>query len=112
MKNQDELNASTVTIFTNDDHKPTKYIASGNVAFYINTPKGAIYSGNAQRVVFLPEKKEYHFYENVRLTQINEKKEIIGDEIVLKTVEGKAYAKGEQSGPVIMIFNIPDEEEK
>lgn len=112
VKNSDELNASMVTIFTDNDNKPTKYIASGDVSFHINTPKGAIYSGSAQRVMFLPIKKEYHFYENVRLNQLDEKKEIFGDEVVLKTIEGKAYAKGQKSGPVIMIFSIPDDEEE
>jgi lipopolysaccharide export system protein LptA len=111
IKNKDELNASKVTIFTNKNHKPIKYIANGKVSFYIATPKGAIYSGNAEKVIYLPQTKEYHFYESVHLSQLDEKKEIIGDEVVLKTTEGKAYAKGEQSGPVIMIFDIPDEKE-
>ena len=111
LKGTDELNASNVEIHTNEKHKPTKFIAKGDVAFTISTKNGSIYKGNAQRVIYLPKTKEYHFFGDVRLRQVNEKKEIIGSEVVLKTVEGKAYAKGKKSGPVIMIFNIDDEEE-
>ena len=46
------------------------------------------------------------------LRQLDEKKEIIGNEVVLKTIEGKAYAKGAKSEPVIMIFKMPQDEEK
>jgi lipopolysaccharide export system protein LptA len=59
----------------------------------------------------LPTIKEYHFFTDVHLKQIDERKEIIGDEVVLKTIEGKAYAKGATKEPVIMIFKMPEEKE-
>jgi len=107
-KEEDELNASKVIIYTDKDHKPTKFIASGNTSFRIQTKDGALYNGRAQKVVYLPLKKEYHFYKNVHLKQVNEKKEIIGEEVILKTVEGKAYARGAEKEPVIMIFKLPE----
>ena len=112
VKKNDELNASKVTIFVNKEKQPTKFIALGDVSFTIETKQGAIYKGVAGKVIYLPNEKEYHFFKDVHLKQVNEKKEIIGEEVVLKTVEGKAYAKGVKSEPVIMIFNIPDEETK
>ncbi len=112
VKGRDELNASKVTIYTDKKHKPTKYVADGGVSFYINTKNSSIYRGHAQKVIYKPKEKEYHFYKDVYLSQVDEKKEIIGDEVVLKTTEGKAYAKGKKSGPVIMIFDIADREEK
>jgi len=110
-KRNDELNASEVTIYTNKDNKPTKFVATGGVNFKLETKKGAQYEGKANRVIFLPQKKEYRFYENVHLKQINEKKEIIGDEVVLEIENGKALAKGVTTEPVIMIFDIDEEEE-
>jgi len=110
IKGYDELNASKVTIFTNKEHQPTKYVALGDVSFKIKTKKGSKYEGVAGKVIYLPIAKEYHFFKNVYLKQIDEKKEILGDEVVLKTIEGKAYAKGVKTEPVIMIFNIPKEE--
>ena len=112
IKENDELNASKVTINTNEKQEPTKFVAEGNASFHIQTLDGAVYSGKAQKVVYLPKEKEYHFFKEVHLKQLNDKKEIIGDEVILKTVEGKAYAKGAQKEPVIMIFNMPAEKKE
>jgi len=112
IKGSDELNASKVIIFTNKQHQPTKYIAQGNVSFKIKTKKGSRYEGVAGKVIFLPIAKEYHFFKNVYLKQIDQKKEILGDEVVLKTTEGKAYAKGVKTEPVIMIFDMPKEKDQ
>nr|WP_321265607.1 lipopolysaccharide transport periplasmic protein LptA [uncultured Sulfurimonas sp.] len=112
IKANDELNASIVTVYTDAKHQPTKYIAQGDVSFHIETKEGALYQGVAGKVIYMPNIKEYHFFTNVHLKQLDENKEIIGDEVVLKTIEGKAYAKGVDKEPVIMIFKIPKEEEK
>ena len=112
IKNKDELNATKVTVYTNKKHEPTKLKAKGDVSFTITTKNGSLYKGTAQEVTYLPKKKEYHFFKNVHLNQVDEKKEIIGEEVILNIIEGKAYAKGLKSEPVIMIFNIPDKEEK
>jgi len=115
IKQNDELNASKVTIFTDEKNHPTKFIALGDVSFKILTKEGAKYEGTADKVIYLPTKSEYYFYKNVYLKQIDEKKEIQGDEVVLNAITGKATAKGLQKEPVIMIFNIADdtqEEEK
>ena len=112
IKHNDELNASKVTVYTDANNKPIKFVAFGNASFQIETVDGAKYKGKANKVIYYPIKKEYHFFQNVHLNQINEKKEIIGDEVILKTVDGTAYAKGLKKEPVIMIFNIEDEEEK
>ncbi|MBN2815886.1 MAG: lipopolysaccharide transport periplasmic protein LptA [Campylobacterales bacterium] len=110
IKRSDELNASEVTVYTDKNNKPTKFVAIGDVTFVIETKQGAKYSGIAQKAVFLPQKKEYHFFKDVHLKQLDEKKEIQGDEVVLEIVNGKAYAKGVVKKPVIMIFDIVDEE--
>ncbi len=112
IRGSDELNASKVTIHTNSNQEPTKFIAEGSTSFNIQTLDGAIYKGKAQKVVYLPKEKEYHFFKDVHLKQINEKKEIIGEEVILKTIEGKAYAKGAEKEPVIMIFDIPEDKKE
>ena len=110
-KSNDELNASQVTVYTNKKNEPTKFVAIGNVSFTIETQQKSIYKGVAGKAIYSPSTKEYHFFKNVHLRQIDEKKEIIGDEVLLNTIEGKAYAKGVESEPVIMIFNIVDKNE-
>jgi len=112
IKGYDELNATKVTIYTNKKHQPIKYIAKGNVSFKLKTKKGSVYKGVAGKVIYLPNLKEYHFFKNVYLQQIDQKKEILGDEVVLKMTEGKAYAKGVKTEPVIMIFDMPKDKEE
>ena len=111
-KYHDELNATKVTIYTDKNNKPTKFIAIGDVSFKVETESLARYEGVAQKVIYLPLKKEYRFYGNVHLKQINEKKEILGDEVTLNTIDGTANAKGLKKAPVIMIFDMKDEEKK
>jgi len=112
VKGSDELNASNITIYINKKREPIKYIAKGDVSFFIKTEAKDTYSGSAQEVTYLPITKEYHFFKNVVLKQLNNEKTIIGEEVVLKTVDGEAYAKGAKKEPVIMIFNLPNKEEK
>jgi len=111
LKNRDELNASEVTVYTDKNNSPIKFVAVGKVSFMITTENGAQYKGKAQKAIYYPKIKEYHFFEDVHLKQIDDKKDIIGDEVVLKTIEGKAYAKGLDTQPVIMIFDISDANE-
>ena len=111
IKGSDELNASVVTIYTDVNRKPIQYMAERNVSFHILTDDNASYEGKAQKVIYYPEQKEYHFFTNVHLKQLNDKKEISGEEIVLKVVQGEAFAKGAPKEPVIMIFNLQEEGE-
>jgi len=111
-KGTDEINASKVTVYTDKNNEPIKFVAIGNVSFVLVSKQGSIYSGEAQKVIYIPKSKEYYFYKNVHLKQVDQKKEIIGEEVVLKTIEGKAYAKGVDSEPVIMIFNISNDKTK
>ena len=112
IRNNDELNATEVTVFTDKNHKPLKFIAVGDVSFHIQTKNGSTYNGISQKAIHLPDQKEYHFFKSVHLKQLDENKEIIGEEVILKVTEGKAYAKGKKDGPVIMIFNVKIEEEE
>ncbi len=109
IKENDELNASKVIVYTDQNQQPTKFIAEGNVSFVISTQDGASYRGQAQKTIYIPKTKEYFFYKDVHLKQIGENKEIIGDEVVLQSIDGKAYAKSKSSKPVIMIFDLEEE---
>jgi len=109
VRDKDELSADKVTIYTDAKNQPTKFEAEGKSTFAITAKDGSSYKGKANRVVYVPSKKEYKFYGNVHLKQLNKKKEIIGEEVILNTVDGKAKAKGAKNEPVIMIFNIAED---
>jgi len=110
-KGVDEMNASKVTIYTDEDRAPYKYIAEGDVSFFITAENGSTYEGNARRAVFLPNKGEYRFSKEVHLKQLNERKQIDGDEVIVNIKDGTATAKGAEKEPVIMIFNLKDRKE-
>jgi lipopolysaccharide export system protein LptA len=107
-KGADELNASVVTVYTDAKRKPTRYEAQGNVSFFIKTENKSAFRGRSERAVFIPSKKEYYFYKNVHIEQIDEKKEITGEEVIVSSTEGTASAKGGDTTPVMMTFDIQD----
>jgi lipopolysaccharide export system protein LptA len=110
-KGFDELNASKVTIYTDSKHDPIKMIAEGDVSFFVKSENNSTYDGKAQKVVYMPKIKEYQFYKNVHLRQLDDRKQIDGDKVILNTITGKALAQGAQKEPVVMIFHIQDKNE-
>lgn len=107
-KGKDELNASTVYIYTNKERKPIKYSAEGNVSFIIVLESGATYRGQSDRVEFHPDLNEYRFYNHVKLEQLDEKKVIIGEKVIVNVNSGTALAEGSSKKPVTMVFDIKD----
>ncbi len=108
-KGNDELRAQSVEIVTNKKRKPTKFIAKGNVTFTIHANQTEAYKGRAEKAVFLPLIKEYHFYNNVVLTQLGSDNTIKGDTIIVNLTKGTATAQGDSDKPVTMTFQITDE---
>ncbi len=107
----DEINASKIMIYTDKEHNPKKIIATGDVSFIIATETGDTYAGRAQKAVLRPIEKDYHFFTDVHLKQLNQYKEINGDEVRVNTLKGTALAKGANKRPVIMVFDIADKNE-
>jgi lipopolysaccharide export system protein LptA len=107
-KGFDELNASKVTIYTDADRKPTKYIAEGAVSFYIVTEMGEKYRGKSQRAIYLPNESEYQFYEKVDLIRLDDFRRVKGDKVVVNEIRGFANADSAGGEPVLMIFTMED----
>lgn len=105
-KGYDEINATKLSVYTDEKRDPKKFVAEGDVTFKMEDEEGKKYVGKAQKVVYLPKKGEYRFYNDVHLKQIGERKEIQGDEVVFDAVKGTSHAKGINDNPVIMIFDI------
>ncbi len=111
LKGKDTLSANSVEIYTDSQRRPVKFIANGNVHFSIHANTNA-YTGNAQQAIFLPQIKEYHFYNGVRLTQLGSNNTIKGDKIIVNLLKGTAMAQGDSTKPVTMTFQINDSKEK
>ena len=93
------------------NRRPTKLIALGDVTFFIRTDTNDTYKGQSKKLVFLPQEKEYRFYTDVYLQQLNNEKVITGDEVIVNTLKGRASAKGAKKKPVIMIFELDEKNE-
>lgn len=111
-KGFDELNASKVTIYTNSDNKPTKYLAEGDVTFYIVTEMNEKYRGKSQRAIYLPDANEYQFFQKVDLIRLDDYRRVKGDKVIVNTVLGDASAESANQEPVIMTFTLKDKQPK
>ena len=111
-KGSDELNASKVTIYTDANRKPTKYIAEGDVSFYIVTEMQERYKGKSQTAIYLPNESEYHFYKRADLIRIDDYRRVKGDKVIVNTVSGQASAESANDEPVIMTFTLQEKKPK
>ncbi len=110
-KGIDVIKASKVTIHIDKERHPVKYIAEGNVTFFISTEDNNTYEGKSMSAIFLPQEQEYKFRGDVELFQLNEKKKIVGDEVIVNTLKGTAIAQGKENRPVVMIFELEEKDD-
>jgi len=111
-KGYDEINASKVEIFIDKKRNPYKFIATGDVVFQIESKSHVKYKGKAQKMVYIPAKKEYRFYTDVYLTQLDTNKTLRANEVFLDAIEGKTYAVSSEKEPIDIHFTIDEKEEK
>ena len=57
IKGTDELNASKVTVYTDSNQEPIKFVAEGSASFTIQTLEGSLYKGKAEKVIYMPKEK-------------------------------------------------------
>ncbi|PHM17382.1 MAG: lipopolysaccharide transport periplasmic protein LptA [Sulfuricurvum sp. PD_MW2] len=111
-KGLDELNASKVTIYTDSEKKPIKYLAEGDVSFYIVTEMNEKYRGKSQTAIYLPNANEYQFFQKVDLLRLDDYRRVKGDKVIVNTVAGNASAESANQEPVVMIFTLQDKKTK
>jgi lipopolysaccharide export system protein LptA len=111
-KGFDELNASKVTIYTDSDKKPIKYVAEGDVSFYIVTEMNEKYRGKSQTAVYLPNASEYQFFQKVDLIRLDDYRRVKGDKVIVNTIAGNASAESANQEPVVMTFTLQDKKPK
>jgi lipopolysaccharide export system protein LptA len=111
-KGMDELNASKVTIYTDKDKKPYKYVAEGGVSFYIVTEQQEKYRGKSQSAVYMSNEGEYQFYTKVDLLRLDDYRRVKGDKVVVNMSQGSAVAESAKDEPVVMTFTIQDKNPK
>lgn len=107
-KGLDELKASQVFVYVNDENQPIKYEASGDVSFSVTTENNVTYMGKSQLLIFSPLKKEYQFYKKVYIQEKNTARTLSGEKIILNMTSGNAKIAGKAKVPVRVTFEIGD----
>ena len=102
-----EINASKVTVFFNDQRKALKYEAQGAVKFDL-TEKGIHYSGVSNKIIYAPSSSKYYFIGDVTLIDLTNNRTIKADKVSLDLKTGLADIKGSSKKPVHFRFEIED----
>ncbi len=106
-QDNNEINASKVTVFFNDQKKALKYEAEGNVKFDL-TEKGVHYRGVSDSIVYAPTSSKYFFYGDVTLTDVTNDRTIKAETVSIDLKTGLADVRGKEKKPVHFRFEIED----
>ena len=104
---KNEVNASKVTVFFNDQKKALKYKAQGNVKFDLTENK-IHYKGEADSVEYAPTSSKYYFKGDVILIDLTNNRTIKANTVDLDLKTGLADIKGKAKKPVYFRFEIED----
>ena len=102
-----EINASKVTVFFNDQKKALKYIASGSVKFDLTENK-IHYNGKSESITYSPMSSKYLFKGDVELFDLTNNRTIKAEMVTLDLKTGMADIKGKSNKPIHFRFEIED----
>lgn len=106
IREQDRLNADEVLIKTDQNRKPLKYTANGNVNFRVMLQDGKLMKGRAKKVIYNALKDEYLLQGKAYVQEEGKPNAIRGDEIVLNRTAGSASVVGTQRKPAKITFSL------
>ncbi len=107
-KGRDELNASKVVVYFDAKRKPKRYEAIGQASFAIFMKKeGQLYTGRADKLVYIPAAQRYELYGNVVLREPRLERTVTGQKVIVEKTSGKASVEGGKK-PVKFIFKVEE----
>lgn len=109
----DTLDSNKVIIYFDKDKKPIKYVATGNAKFkaIVNQKH---YNGKGDTLTYEPGNDTYILNGNAYLNEIETKKEVFGERIIVNQTKGTYEVqsfrseKSQDKKPVKLIFQIED----
>jgi lipopolysaccharide export system protein LptA len=107
-KGADIITSSEFIVYTDSKRKIQKIEAIGDAKFTI-VNDNLTYKGYADKLVYYPNKKEYELIGNAMAENIEEKRKVFGDYIVINNDSKKATVRGNEAKPARFIFFIDDE---
>ncbi len=102
-----ELNASKIIVYFNEERKAKKYIAQGGVKFKL-VENGIHYIGKTESIVYAPLSSKYLFQGDVILKDLTNNRLIKAESVSLDLKTGLADIKGKSKKPVHFRFEIED----
>ncbi|MDA3969162.1 LptA/OstA family protein [Helicobacter ibis] len=107
----DVLNSKEAFIYLDSNNKPTKMRAIGDVKFAIALQDNRKFSGSANEVIYLPNKKEYQLLGNVVVVENGKSNSIKGDKILVSHEAGYINVLGDEDKPAKLIFKLDKKEQ-
>lgn len=107
LKEGDKLTAKKVVIEFDDKKQPIRYIATGDAKGTI-TMNQKKYYGEAEKMIYEPNKSLYTLEKKAFLHEIETDKKVYGDFIRADQKSGYYEVDGKESAPVKFIFKVED----
>lgn len=99
------LHGDKVVVHFNENNQTNEYEAIGKVTFEFKDEKNH-YKGKAQKVTYYPLKSEYVLKGKAQVNDLQNKRELKGEVVVLNMKTGHASVKGNKKKPVKFIFDV------
>jgi lipopolysaccharide export system protein LptA len=107
LKGADLIRADKLIVKFDNDNKPIKYIANGNISFNIIT-KNQEFDGSAQKLLYNPKTLKYEISGNAIINEKKQHQKLIGEKIVIDRISGKSKILGAKNQPVKFIFDVKE----
>ncbi len=111
VKEGDVLDANKVIIYANQEKKPFKMEAIGNVRFVVFTEDKRELKGKCNTLLYFIESKEYHLLGNAQVQEVGKPNFIKGQKIMLSNISGLADIQSDDNAPARVIIDLDDVQE-
>lgn len=108
-KLDDWIHADKIIVYFNENNETKMYKAIGKVTFEFKNEKGH-YKGKSEKVTYYPQKSFYVLTGKAKVDDVQNKRQVKGDEITLDMLTGDSQVKGSKKKPVKFIFTTEDKE--
>lgn len=111
-RGDDILKSNEAFIYLNNNNKPIKMRAIGDVKFWLTLEGKRNISGSSNELVYLPDKQEYQLLGNAVVVEEDKNSSIKGDKILISYKNGYINVVGDSKKPARLIFKLDKENDK
>lgn len=110
-RQNDRLQSNQAYIYFDNNNKPNKMQAVGNVQFWLTLENNRKIEGRSNEVIYLPNLEEYQLLGNVIVKEPAQNNEVKGDRIIIRYKEGYINVVGNSNNPARLIFKLDKEQQ-